>query len=224
MGKVIAMGNMKGGVGKSTAGCFLANYLYLSGSTVCVIDCDNRQTSLSDERMIDIEKGIDKDDTYSITALKSSETHAIVRTHIAPEYDYTFIDLPGNLDQDGSLECYLKCDEIILLFNVTRKDLLSTFKFIEILKEEGYKGNIVGLPWKINPMKKEWHNFISETPEDNQFTHKSSMGIPVLKTFVKNDEVSFDRNASTSTLFKNSKGEIANEEVLIELKNYLKNV
>lgn len=44
---VLAVQNFKGGVGKSTIVCHLAQYLALQGYRVCVIDCDSQASSTS---------------------------------------------------------------------------------------------------------------------------------------------------------------------------------
>lgn len=44
---VLAIQNFKGGVGKSTLACHLAQYLALKGYRVCVIDCDSQASTTS---------------------------------------------------------------------------------------------------------------------------------------------------------------------------------
>lgn len=44
---VLAVQNFKGGVGKSTTVCHLAQYLALKGYRVCVIDCDSQASTTS---------------------------------------------------------------------------------------------------------------------------------------------------------------------------------
>ena len=44
---VLAIQNFKGGVGKSTMVCHLAQYLALKGYRVCVIDCDSQASTTS---------------------------------------------------------------------------------------------------------------------------------------------------------------------------------
>ncbi|KAB2542972.1 chromosome partitioning protein, partial [Salipiger aestuarii] len=44
---VLAIQNFKGGVGKSTTVCHLAQYLALKGYRVCVIDCDSQASTTS---------------------------------------------------------------------------------------------------------------------------------------------------------------------------------
>jgi MinD-like ATPase involved in chromosome partitioning or flagellar assembly len=222
--KILAFGNLKGGVGKSTVTAMFANDAFLRGKSVVVFDCDDEQATLTDWREMDLEySDISEDEMYDLTAIKSDELPAMLESLkvIKEENDYLLIDLPGNIMQSGVKECYMLCDMIILLSNITRADILATIKFNEYLKEWGYKGKVVMVPTKINPMYKEWHEFISDSPEEG-FINKDELPFPVTKNFIKYDPIAFDRKANTVDKYENSKGNVVGEKLMDELMNIIK--
>ena len=58
---VLAVQNFKGGVGKSTTVCHLAQFLALKGYRVCVIDCDSQASTTS---MYGLNPDIDVDEKH----------------------------------------------------------------------------------------------------------------------------------------------------------------
>ena len=88
MGKIIAMTNGKGGVGKSTTSVHLAGWLHDQGHRVLLCDCDSQQSSSEwlEEAYPDIET------VQFDTADDILET---VHDH-AREFDYVIADGPGS--------------------------------------------------------------------------------------------------------------------------------
>jgi chromosome partitioning protein len=223
MKKLFCFGNMKGGVGKSTITALTANLLSMEGKEVCIIDCDDTQNTLSDIRYHDkLNHGIDEEtnDLYYITNISSVDTAPILRSILLPDYDFVLIDLPGNIKQEGVMECYLEQDIIFLLFDITKNDILSTIKFYNHLLEKGFKGEIYGIPTKVNTLVKEWRYFIGDKTGD--YIHFSDLPFKLFKSFIKYDQITYNRSFNTvKQNFANAKGEIKGIEFFDELKTYI---
>ena len=209
MGKIVICGNKKGGVGKSTTTLAFANYLDNIGKEVCILDCDQEQPSLSNKRKIDINKGRDEDDTYYITSMLSEEAAPQLKEVYKDYYDYTFIDLPGNLVQPGVFECYLNSDVIFLHFNVTEEDLLPTIEFYNKLVASGYEGEVYGVPTKIKPIFKEWSRWLDyQEPTDQEkaegviYYHKSQVPFKLTDGWIKDDQILWSRKSNSFDGFK----------------------
>ena len=138
-----------------------------------------------------------------------------------PEYDFVLVDLPGNIVQEGIIDCYLQQDIIFVLFNNTYDDISSTIKFYHILRDEyNYKGEIIGVPCKIDPKLKEWIYFKEKKSDD--FIHYTDLPFKIFDTFIKHDQIAFSRNKTTiNQNFKNAKGDILGLEFFEELKTYI---
>jgi hypothetical protein len=208
MGKIVICGNKKGGVGKSLTTLAFANYLDSLGKEVCILDCDDEQPTLADKRKVDINKGKDADNMYSITSMLSEEAAPQLKEVYKDHYDYTFVDLPGNLKQSGVFECYLNSDIIFLMFNVTNEDLSATTGFYKRLIEAGYKGEIYGVPSKIKPAYKEWHRWLDykePTEEEKErgvfYTHHSQVDFKLADGWIKDDQILWSRFSNTVDIF-----------------------
>lgn len=102
MGKIVAFGNQKGGVGKSTVVALAANALSQAPFNIklCVVDTD-RQRSLSEARSFDIDE--DEPTPYPILGLSVEELQDKIY-ELDKEYDLIILDTAGRLDHRVAVE------------------------------------------------------------------------------------------------------------------------
>lgn len=97
MAKIIAIGNQKGGCGKTTVTCLLANALSSApfNLRVFVADCDAQQSIIL-RRLAD-QQQVDALPPYPIAYKSLAELQRDIE-RLDSEHDLVFIDLPGRLD------------------------------------------------------------------------------------------------------------------------------
>jgi cellulose biosynthesis protein BcsQ len=137
---------MKGGVGKSTVTSVLCNYIFneLPEASVIAIDADDMQGSLSMLRKLDIQnaadaegvelKDFDKSIFYDIITVSSTDVPASIN-FLNGQADYIFVDLPGNLKQEGVISSYLLVDTFLIPTTVNQIDFDATTLFIKELNQ-----------------------------------------------------------------------------------------
>jgi len=90
MGKIIAVGSHKGGVGKSTLLLSILAFLILRGKKCCVLECDD-QRSIFD--WLEMRKG---NDSLPIVDYHECYTDIPERARkLAEKYDFVLLDTPG---------------------------------------------------------------------------------------------------------------------------------
>jgi cellulose biosynthesis protein BcsQ len=144
---IVVVGNMKGGVGKSTVTSILANYIHneLPEKSVIVIDADDMQGTLDMLRNQDLlvksyEQGVPMDQVntdffYDVVKVNSSNVPKQIE-YLSGKVDYIFVDLPGNLKQSGVIKSYTMADHFIIPTSMSNLDLDATIKFIKEIKEK----------------------------------------------------------------------------------------
>jgi len=143
MGKVIILGNQKGGVGKTTITSYLANFLfYQQKELLIVVDADNQQQSIFNFRQNDLRKGVNEADLYDVFKTESKEFEKFYQTFI-DNYKYVFVDLPGNLEQEGVIVAYALSDVIFIPFKPFPAEISSTVIYYNMLIE------------KVEPLRKK---------------------------------------------------------------------
>ncbi len=130
-GKVISFLNLKGGVGKSTLTELTASYIFDKGGSVIVVDCDEDQYTINKSVEQDEENGID---TFDVTAMYSRDVVEALPI-LMDQYDYIFVDFPGNMDQTGVQSIYPFIDICVTPFYPNKKDVDSTLSFNETFKK-----------------------------------------------------------------------------------------
>jgi chromosome partitioning protein len=102
MSTIVAFGNQKGGVGKSTVIAMTANALSQEPFNInlCVVDCD-RQQSLAEARGFDEEDGDNV--LYPIFGMSVEELQDKIHD-LDKEYDLVLIDTAGRLDHTVAVE------------------------------------------------------------------------------------------------------------------------
>jgi len=173
--KICCFANQKGGVGKSTLTSLIANYLHLKTNyRVCVIDADNNQRTLEEVRKRDIELlGMDESILYDLLSVDSNNVPSVIEEMLSypdeDQYDYIFIDLPGNILQKGVFQTYFFVEFCFLPTDVTFADISSLSKFIDIYNKEvvekrkslGLDTYLYGVLSKINPKQIEVREFVN---------------------------------------------------------------
>lgn len=215
--KIITVGNLKGGVGKSTLTSILATYIHnVLKETVIVIDADDLQHTIETIRNDEISGGANPDILFPVLPSNSVDAPSWVENLLA-DYKYIFIDLPGNLKQEGVINSLLRADLIIIPTSLSREDLDSTGRFINILNTQivterekaGMNTDIYGILYKVRKRGKEYKEFINEIEQ---------MPIKFFEEVVPNSEV-LKRQTST---FENVNYESKSFEMKLILEEFKK--
>lgn len=203
-GKVICFGNQKGGVGKSTITSMVANYMfkYYPKKRLLVVDADDLQQTLSKLRQqeMDMEEG-KRNKGYnieSIYAVDFEENLAFWKSN----FDYIFVDLPGNLKQAGVGTIYGYVDVLLIPTGTSVMDINSTVEFAtfanKILKNMKQKKNeFMEIRGFFNRIKIQSKDFKELYEARNNFPVK------FLENYVP-ETVNIQRYASTLQTYENS--------------------
>ena len=131
--KVIVFGNQKGGVGKSTLTSLFANYLHIdTDEIICVVDADDKQMSLQNTRKKEITEGADDEKLYNLIQINSIDFPSTYENSLKGEFDYIFVDLPGNLKQPGVLDTFIYTDYLFIPTSLSSFDLDSMSIFVDL--------------------------------------------------------------------------------------------
>ena len=126
--KVITVGNVKGGVGKSTIACNLAVEATKAGKKVLLIDSDTQQSSI-DFRATRAEKGLPEFQAVSIT---KNTIHKDVGSF--KDFDFIFIDAGGR-DTAVFRSAVLASDLFLIPVLPSQYDIWATAGTVETLEE-----------------------------------------------------------------------------------------
>ena len=239
MGKIISLDNQKGGVGKSTLTNILASYIHThTDYSVIVIDGDFLQETMSDIRNKElsyilklaekqtVDAGSEWNETIKqlviddylkkVYKLVTRDTKNIAQSLVdyRDEYDFVFVDLPGNLSAEGVISVVAAFDVIFVPTDVSYKDLMSTKRFLQMYDERvkpirtlgGHPVNLYGIFNKVQENTVEFKNRMERV-------HELDIKIPFLNSYViqtnrlKRDESNIE--------FTSMKG-LTNENMLID--------
>jgi chromosome partitioning protein len=127
---ILAVGNVKGGVGKTTLAVNIAIALTLSGREVLLVDGDEQATALEFTELRTTEKG---KPGYTAVALQGAAIRTQVR-QLAPKYDDIVIDVGGR--DTGSLRAALTVADVVLIPVKPRSfDLWGVDQTAELVRE-----------------------------------------------------------------------------------------
>lgn len=196
-GKIICIGNQKGGVGKSTITSMLANYIQKhSNAKVLVVDADDLQQTLSKLRNKELEVMDQEDDVYNIESIYAADFESNIKSWKA-NYDLIFVDVPGNLKHAGVGTIYSNTDFLFIPTSSSTFDISSTLEFISFVLEV------------LKPVNKElityaFFNRVKPQTKDFKELYKSKdrFPIPFLENFVP-EHVNLQREASTVDTYEN---------------------
>ena len=132
MSKIIAIGNQKGGTGKTTVTCLLANALSAPpfDLRVYVADCDPQQSIVKRRHQ-------DHDDDTPPYHVEHFPTFKLLQREIEAldkKNDVLFLDMPGRLDadKDGTLYFLHLVDLLLIPFTPGNYALESTIDYLKI--------------------------------------------------------------------------------------------
>lgn len=218
--KIIIIGNLKGGVGKSSLTSMFATYIHrVMKEPVVVIDADDDQKTIRTIREDEISQGADENNLFPILNSNSIDAPDSVR-FLLDDYKYIFIDLPGNLKQEGVKNSYLMADLIIIPTSLSKEDLDSTIKFITYLNAEilprretvNLKTDLMGILYKVRKRGKDYYDFLP---------HRHMMPITFFETVVPPSEV-FKRQTNTLEIIQYETKSFKMADLLEEFNNIIK--
>lgn len=136
MAKIISFANQKGGAGKSTTTTFFANGLHSLGFKVAVIDADY-QKSLINIRELNVNQNpdIDENTLYPILYSTPNKIRDILEDE-EDNFDYIFVDVPGNITADSLVGIYGGVDLIVVVHDANLIGVMSTIEFLEKVETE----------------------------------------------------------------------------------------
>lgn len=199
-GIIVSVTNQKGGVGKSTITMLLADYLHIKGTElglrIGVVDCDDLQNSLIRKRERETE-GLNEEemkDFYQIMNIPSKDfaDHVEVLQQV---YDIIFVDLPGNMKQDGVMTIYYLIDVAFIPTEASELDIDSTNLFFNQYKEIIQKRKELGFQTSVFGMFNKVNNNLIEFKE--LYNNRNQLAFPFLDNYIKESKVRFQRNIST---------------------------
>jgi len=160
MNKIIVLGNLKGGVGKSTVSMLLALYLHEKGYRVRVVDGDVQHTiakTRDDELKIHPEYA--DLESYQIVTVEPTNIDATVNViNDAGDFDGVVIyDTPGNLDADSLIFTYRAANTVIVPYRYDANSLQSTIGYVLYLNTLKKDFEDFGAPLFFVPNNMEWN-------------------------------------------------------------------
>jgi len=220
--KIICIGNQKGGTGKSTGVSIIANYIaQKTNYEILVVDADDLQQTLMKFREIDLAKGYNIDNLYHLVHISSNDFPKMSQGLIY-DYDFIFIDLPGNLKQEGVISCYNLVDYLFIPTGTSIADIDSTMKFIDLYREKvipirshhGAKTNIYSY---LSRVKRNTNDY--KAAKENRILEK--IGVPMMENDIS-ETVFLQSNATTAEVYSSIRRSIDYEAFCKEFLSIIK--
>lgn len=208
-GKVVSIGNQKGGVGKSTITSLVANYLHNNypDIKIVVVDADDYQNSLIQIRSAEIAYNEQNNENYDSSGLYDlfkidSAAYPVQDESLRNEYDLIFIDFPGNLKQAGVTTTYNFIDHLFIPTGTSRMDLDSTLEFASyFMSEVMNERKKFGLQTTVHGF---FNRVVKSSIEFKQmYKEKHTLPIPFLDNYITESPVTFQRFVSTINSYQN---------------------
>ncbi len=129
-GIVMSFANQKGGVGKSTLTCMVANYFASKGYKVLVVDSDF-QGSIMTLRTLDKQLlGEDYNFPYKVLYCPANELEGVLDNEIE-KFDIIMIDMPGQSYGEGLAKLLTFLDFAFIPVKTGDTDVYSTVDFVK---------------------------------------------------------------------------------------------
>jgi len=212
----------KGGTGKSTGVSIIANYIaQKTNYEILVVDADDLQQTLMKFREIDLAKGYNIDNLYHLVHISSNDFPKMSQGLIY-DYDFIFIDLPGNLKQEGVISCYNLVDYLFIPTGTSIADIDSTMKFIDLYREKvipirshhGAKTNIYSY---LSRVKRNTNDY--KAAKENRILEK--IGVPMMENDIS-ETVFLQSNATTAEVYSSIRRSIDYEAFCKEFLSIIK--
>lgn len=221
--KIICIGNQKGGTGKSTGVSIVANYIAQKTKyDILVVDADDLQQTLMKFREIDLDKGYNIDNLYHLVHISSNDFPKMSQGFIS-DYDFIFIDLPGNLKQEGVISCYNLVDYLFIPTGTSIADIDSTLKFIDLYREKvipirSHHGAQTQIYSYLSRVKRNTIDY--KAAKENRIFEK--IGVPMMENDIS-ETVFLQSNATTAEVYSSLRRSIDYEAFCKEFINLIKN-
>lgn len=201
--KIIAVANQKGGSGKSFITTISAAYTNTKHK-VLVICIDDYQKTMHIYYNKDLKNGYKENELLTLISVDATKTLKAIEQNIN-DYDYIFIDIPGNLKKDGVISTLTVVDIILIPTALSDEDQESTLIFIDLLKEKilplrekhGYKTTVYGI------LNQEYRKSL----EYKKFKRKNPFGIDFFNTVIPHSRP-LVRKASTKELIEHNQEQL----------------
>jgi cellulose biosynthesis protein BcsQ len=170
MGRVIVFGNQKGGSGKSTLTTFFANALHTRGYKVAIIDTDFQQ-SINTLRKREVVNNTYNDELYDIIFSPISSTVELIQNS-KDQYDYIFIDVPGNLTDTGTVALLTTIDIIVIVHDLSFFGFEATNEYLNTITKSVIPFNgslkIAHIISKYNETRSFDKSYLNEMSDNGQ--------------------------------------------------------
>lgn len=159
-------------------------------------------------------------DYYKLVSMSSADFTTQVEV-LKENYDFIFVDIPGNLKQEGVIDVYQYLDYAFIPVNDSWSEIDSTKKFIdkyleivEFRREHGFETKVFGFFCRVKSTSKIFSE-LYVTKND-----LSIWKIPFLENYVPENDQAFKMAFSTIVPYSNKKGDDY-KEILAEMLTIL---
>ena len=130
-------------------------------------DLDYFQASLSDQREEDLNNPeVNKEELFDLLAVTPSHLLGYLE-ELKEDYDYIFLDVPGNMEDEDLASIYRKVDIMIIPFDTSKYDVRGTAKFyikysetaLQYRESKNLKTSVYGILTKVLPNTKAFRDF-----------------------------------------------------------------
>jgi len=185
---VIALLNLKGGVGKSTTAVHLAIWLHKQGKSIAFIDSDPQQTSSSWLNSLEID--------FPVQPLLDPEELFETANAWTNVFNYVVVDGPGSLSEQT--KTILDCSDLVLIpCQPSGPDLQSSGKILQIIKHKQMTRQ--GKPKALLFLNRAIRGTL--LLRDSEQALAKNPNFPLLKTVIYQRQLLADANIQRGTAF-----------------------
>ncbi len=145
----IALGNQKGGVGKTTLSILICNYIStILKNKIVAVDLDP-QLSLYYKWKSDKDIFRDNVPNYDVLKIPDEYSKLYELLQIINDSDNILIDLPGYMVNNDNVGVFSNIDLLIIPFNYTSVDVESTLLYVKVINKVNPDLKICFIPNKV---------------------------------------------------------------------------